>query len=207
MDRQNLSVEVLADRLMEKLDQAIDELNLEVTTRKVKIKDEDGETTTEELEITKSIIDRMGLKQLTSVLKELQTIKGDIAEIGGAGNLNLPATVIGKFGCLAPVISVLDQGIHDQLLVIYGENTATEPHNLGDPSQELGICALVEPHRGGEIADTELLKNIQNEIGHFVGYVMIVLINTRKEDILIVLRVSAANKLTVYPFTALDKEV
>ena len=77
MDRQNLSVEVLADRLMEKLDQAIDELNLEVTTRKVKIKDEDGETTTEELEITKSIIDRMGLKQLTSVLKELQTIKGE----------------------------------------------------------------------------------------------------------------------------------
>ena len=77
MDRQNLSVEILADRLLEKLDQAIDELNLEVTTRKVKIKDEDGETTTEELEITKSIIDRMGLKQLTSVLKELQTIKGE----------------------------------------------------------------------------------------------------------------------------------
>ncbi len=77
MDRQNLSVEILADRLMEKLDQAIEELNLEVTTRKVKVKDEDGETTTEELKITKSIIDRMGLKQLTSVLKELQTIKGE----------------------------------------------------------------------------------------------------------------------------------
>ena len=82
MDRQNLSVEVLADRLLEKLDQAIDELNLEVTTRKVKIKDEDGETTTEELEITKSIIDRMGLKQLTSVLKELQTIKGELPITG-----------------------------------------------------------------------------------------------------------------------------
>ena len=79
MDRQNLSVEVLADRLMEKLDQAIDELNLEVTTRKVKVKDEDGEITTEELEITKSIINRMGLKQLTSVLKELQSIKAEIA--------------------------------------------------------------------------------------------------------------------------------
>ena len=77
MERQNLSVEILADRLMEKLDQAIEELNLEVTTRKVKIKDEDGETTTEELKITESIIDRMGLKQLTSVLKELQTIKGE----------------------------------------------------------------------------------------------------------------------------------
>ena len=77
MEQQNLAVEELADRLMEKLAQAIDELNLEVTTRKIKTKDEEGEITTEELEITKSIIDRMGLKQLTSVLKELQAIKGE----------------------------------------------------------------------------------------------------------------------------------
>ena len=78
MQRQNLEVEALADRLLEKLDQAIGELNLEVTTRKVKTRDEVGETTTEVREVTESIIDRAGLKQLTSVLKELQSIKADI---------------------------------------------------------------------------------------------------------------------------------
>ena len=78
MDQQNLAVQDLADRLMEKLAQAIEELNLEITTRKVKTKDEDGEVTREILEKTETIIDRMGLKQLTSVLKELQTIKGEL---------------------------------------------------------------------------------------------------------------------------------
>ena len=77
MERQNLAVEELADQLMGKLAQAIGELNLEVTTRKVKTKDDNGETTTEVREVTESIIDRAGLKQLTSVLKELQTIKGE----------------------------------------------------------------------------------------------------------------------------------
>ena len=77
MDAQNRTVEALADRLLEKLDQAIGELNLEITIRKVKTKDESGEVTTEVREVTESIIDRAGLKQLTSVLKELQTIKGE----------------------------------------------------------------------------------------------------------------------------------
>ena len=77
MERQNLAVEALADQLLQKLAQAIGELNLEVTTRKVKTKDDSGETTTEVREVTESIIDRGGLKQLTSVLKELQTIKGE----------------------------------------------------------------------------------------------------------------------------------
>ena len=77
MERQNLAVETLADQLMQKLAQAIGELNLEVTTRKVKTKDESGEITTEVREVTESIIDRGGLKQLTSVLKELQAIKGE----------------------------------------------------------------------------------------------------------------------------------
>ena len=79
MEQRNLSVEALADRLLEKLAQAIEELNQEVTTRKIKIKDEDGETTTEELEIKQSIINRNGLKQLTAVLKELQEIKEELS--------------------------------------------------------------------------------------------------------------------------------
>ena len=79
MEQQNLAVEALADRLLEKLAQAIEELNQEVTTKKIKIKEEDGETVTESLEITKSIINRTGLKQLTSVLKELQEIKTEFS--------------------------------------------------------------------------------------------------------------------------------
>lgn len=79
MEQQNLAVEALADRLLEKLDQAIGELNLEVTTRKVKKEGEDGKITVEVLEVEESIIDRAGLKQLTSVLKELQSIKAEIA--------------------------------------------------------------------------------------------------------------------------------
>ena len=78
MEQQNLAVEALADRLLEKLAQAIGELNLEVTTRKVKTKDGTGEITTEVREVSESIIDRAGLKQLTSVLKELQTIKAEL---------------------------------------------------------------------------------------------------------------------------------
>ena len=77
MEEQNLAVAALADQLLEKLAQAIGELNLEITTRKVKTRDQDGEVTTEIREVTESIIDRAGLKQLTSVLKELQTIKGE----------------------------------------------------------------------------------------------------------------------------------
>ena len=79
MEQQNLAVEALADRLLEKLDQAIGELNLEVTTRKVKKEGEDGKITVEVLVVEESIIDRAGLKQLTSVLKELQSIKAEIA--------------------------------------------------------------------------------------------------------------------------------
>ena len=78
MEQQNLEVEALADRLLEKLAQAIGELNLEVTTRKVKTRDDSGEITTEVREVSESIIDRAGLKQLTSVLKELQTIKAEL---------------------------------------------------------------------------------------------------------------------------------
>ena len=81
MDRQNLSVEELADRLLEKLAQAIEELNQEVTARRVKTKDENGTITEQVLEVQESIIDRAGLKQLTAVLKELQAIKAEFASL------------------------------------------------------------------------------------------------------------------------------
>ena len=81
MEQQNLAVEALADRLLEKLAQAIEELNQEVTARRVKKKDENGNFTEEVLEVKESFIDRAGLKQLTAVLKELQSIKAEFASL------------------------------------------------------------------------------------------------------------------------------
>ena len=79
MERQNIAVEDLADRLLEKLAKAIEELNLEVSFRKVKKKDENGVITETVIEVEETVIDRAGLKQLTAVLKELQSIKAEIA--------------------------------------------------------------------------------------------------------------------------------
>ena len=80
MEGQNLAVGELADQLMAKLAQAIGELDLEVTVRKVKNREDAGGAPAEVREATESIIDRAGLKQLTSVLKELQSIKAEISD-------------------------------------------------------------------------------------------------------------------------------
>ena len=81
MEQLDLSVEALADRLLEKLAKAIEELNQEVTARRVKVKDENGIVTEQVLEVQESYIDRAGLKQLTAVLKELQAIKAEFASL------------------------------------------------------------------------------------------------------------------------------
>ena len=76
------AVEALADMLLEKLAQAIGELDLNSTVRKVKIKEGNTETTTEYRETESGgTVDRGGLKQLTSALKELQTIRGEITDL------------------------------------------------------------------------------------------------------------------------------
>ena len=63
-------VAVLAERLLDKVEQAIGELDLQVTTHRVKTKKDSGEETTEFYETREA-----GLV-LTAVLKELQTITG-----------------------------------------------------------------------------------------------------------------------------------
>jgi len=73
------AVEVLADRLLEKLSQAIGELDCNPVTRKVKTKEGNTEITLEYRESEAGgTVDRAGLKQLTGALKELQAIRGDI---------------------------------------------------------------------------------------------------------------------------------
>jgi hypothetical protein len=80
--RQKAKVSTLADKLLCKLEQAIDELDLNITTQKVKTEEGNTETTIE-FKVAKpgGIVDRAGLRQLTAALKELQAIKGEITEL------------------------------------------------------------------------------------------------------------------------------
>ena len=92
--KQAAKVGDLADKLLIKLEQAIEELDQTMVTHKTKtreIKYEDGsapgkptrETIREEEELlaVESVIDRGGLRLLTAALKELQAIKGEITDL------------------------------------------------------------------------------------------------------------------------------
>ena len=92
--RQAAKVGDLADKLLIKLEQAIEELDQTMVTHKTKtreIKYEDAsapgkptrETIREEEELlsVESVIDRGGLRLLTAALKELQAIKGEITDL------------------------------------------------------------------------------------------------------------------------------
>lgn len=80
--KQAAKVGDLADKLMIKLEQAIDELDLKVTTHKIKTERANQETTVEfKVAEEGGIVDRAGLRQLTGALRELQTIKGEITDL------------------------------------------------------------------------------------------------------------------------------
>ena len=80
--RQAAKVEDLADKLLIKLDQAIEELDLKVTTHKVKVEEGNIETTMEyKVAEEGGTVDRAGLRQLTAALKELQVIKGEVTDL------------------------------------------------------------------------------------------------------------------------------
>lgn len=72
----------LADKLLVKLEQAIDELDLKVTTHKIKTERANQETTVEfKVAEVGGTVDRAGLLQLTNVLNKLQTIKGELSDL------------------------------------------------------------------------------------------------------------------------------
>ena len=80
--RQAARVGDLADKLMIKLEQAIDELDLQVTTHKIKTERGSTEETTEfRVAVPGGTVDRAGLRQLTAALKELQVIKGEVTDL------------------------------------------------------------------------------------------------------------------------------
>ena len=80
--RQAAKVGDLADKLLIKLEQAIEELDLKVTTHKVKVEEGNTEITTEfKTAEAGGVVDRAGLRQLTGALRELQAIKGEITDL------------------------------------------------------------------------------------------------------------------------------
>ena len=72
----------LADKLLIKLEQAIDELDLQVTTHKIKTERANTEETTEfRVAVPGGMVDRAGLRQLTGALKEIKIIKDTLASL------------------------------------------------------------------------------------------------------------------------------
>ena len=80
--KQAAKVGDLADKLLIKLEQAIDELNLKVTTHKIRTETGNTEETLEFKVATEGgTVDRAGLRQLTGALKELKFIKDEISDL------------------------------------------------------------------------------------------------------------------------------
>jgi hypothetical protein len=80
--KQAAKVGDLADKLLIKLEKAIDELDLQVITHKIKT--ERGctvETTEFRVAVPGGTVDRTGLRQLTGALNELKLIKDEISDL------------------------------------------------------------------------------------------------------------------------------
>lgn len=70
-------IEGITDKLLMKLEQAVEELDMEIIKKKVKVDNDDGlEVTTETMEAREGgIVDRAGLRHLTAALKDLKEIQ------------------------------------------------------------------------------------------------------------------------------------
>ena len=75
-------IAALAGRLLDKVEQAIGELDLQTASRKIKTKSGNTEETWEYRQVLHTgTVDRAGLKVLTDLLKELQAITGGVPEL------------------------------------------------------------------------------------------------------------------------------
>lgn len=69
-------IDGIADKLLDKIEQAVTELDMKITTHKYKEETETTETTTEWREAEEGgIVDRAGLRQITAALRDLKEIK------------------------------------------------------------------------------------------------------------------------------------
>lgn len=75
-------IEGITDKLLMKLEQAVEELDMEIIKRRTKVESEGLEITTETMEAKEGgIVDRAGLRHLTAALKdmkEIQMIKSEL---------------------------------------------------------------------------------------------------------------------------------
>lgn len=79
---QRARVADLADKLMDKLEQAIDELDLRTTAHRIKTVDGNREEVVEFEEATEGgVVSRVGLRQLTAALKDLKEVKDIVSEL------------------------------------------------------------------------------------------------------------------------------
>lgn len=82
MEAETGRIDALAGRLLDKVEQAIGELDTQTASRKIKTKSGTTEETWEYREILRTgTVDRAGLKVLTDLLKELQAITGGVPEL------------------------------------------------------------------------------------------------------------------------------
>lgn len=69
-------IEGITDKLLMKLEQAVDELDLEIIKKKTKLEEDGFEVTTESMVAQEGgIVDRAGLRHLTAALKDLKEIQ------------------------------------------------------------------------------------------------------------------------------------
>lgn len=69
-------IDGITDKLLSKLEKAVEELDLSVVKKKTKVDDGLTETTTEIVEVEEGgIVDRAGLRHLTAALKDLKEIQ------------------------------------------------------------------------------------------------------------------------------------
>ena len=71
-------IDGIADKLLAKLEKAVDELDLVMATKKVKVEEGCTETTTEYREVMKDaagVVDRAGLKQIASALRDIKEVQ------------------------------------------------------------------------------------------------------------------------------------
>lgn len=79
---QRARVNDLADKLMDKLEKAIEELDLKTITVREKVTEGNEETTREYREAQEGgVVSRTGLRQLTAALKDLKEVKDIVSEL------------------------------------------------------------------------------------------------------------------------------
>ena len=140
--------------------------------------------------------------------EERIAIEGTVDEIRLAGDLHLPAAVVGKSPGGLGRISHAGEGIEDQFFVVDSNYPAAVPHDLGDPLEELFVGMPVQADRDGEVRDAELFEDVENEIGHGIRDVLPVRADPGEDDVLVVLGVAAPRRGVRHdPLAALDEEV